>query len=118
MPRPFSGFTNRALPCRIPSIRHKWDDIPLDIEPESWRSHISGTRLCFRCEQCGSKKYEIWSPVTGNKLGVLYEYTEAYKLSKDMYDEYGGMKGLHDQARIEYLGRKAGKRKVVTARKS
>ena len=69
--------------CR--ALLHAWEDIPLDDDgPRKWKNTRSTLILCFRCERCGTKRYDIWSRVTGDLVDRAYRTVEGYSLPKGM----------------------------------
>jgi len=78
---------------------HAWDEIPYDGQaPVRWRKVSRGfTVLQFRCERCGTLRYDVWSNVTGDLIERAYRTPEGYALPKGH-----GRKVL---VRKEYLNR-------------
>lgn len=82
--------------CR--TLLHSWEEIPYDGEaPVNWRITRSVTILLFRCTRCGTKRYDVWSNVTGDLVGRTYRTPEGYALPKG--------KGKKVLVRKEYLRR-------------
>ena len=65
--------------CRGP-IRHRWDAVgPLADRP---RRNRFGTLVTFRCETCGTLRFDVYSRLTGELLGRNYDHPSDYKTDK------------------------------------
>jgi hypothetical protein len=91
------GQERQWIECR--TLLHAWEQIPNDGEaPARWRTATrSTTILLFRCLRCGTKRYDVWSNVTGDLVERAYRTPEGYSLPKGL-----GAKVL---VRKEYLRR-------------
>lgn len=84
------------IKCR--TLLHAWDDLPYDGDaPRKWRATRSTTILLFRCLRCGTKRYDVWSNVTGDLVERAYRTPEGYSLPKG--------EGAKVLVRREYLRR-------------
>jgi hypothetical protein len=85
------------IECR--TLLHAWERIPDDGgAPRRWRTATRSTAiLLFRCLRCGTKRYDVWSRVTGDLVERAYRTPEGYSLPKG-----AGAKVL---VRREYLRR-------------
>ena len=93
------------IECR--TLLHAWESIPYDGEaPRRWRATRSTTIMLFRCLRCATKRYDVWSNVTGDLVDRAYRTPEGYSLPKG-----AGAKVL---VRKEYLRRQ---RQPVTPRR-
>jgi hypothetical protein len=83
--------------CR--ALLHAWEELPYDGEaPHRWRTATRSTVvLLFRCWRCGTKRYDVWSRVTGDLVERAYRTPEGYSLPKG--------KGRKVLVRRAYLGR-------------
>jgi len=83
--------------CR--ALLHSWEEIPYDGEaPHRWRKATRSTAiLLFRCTRCGTKRYDVWSRVTGDLIERAYRTPEGYSLPKG--------RGRKVLVRKEYLTR-------------
>lgn len=90
-------LTLQMVECR--TLLHAWEQIPNDgLAPARWRTTTrSTTILLFRCLRCGTKRYDVWSNVTGDLIERAYRTPEGYSLPKG-----AGAKVL---VRKEYLRR-------------
>jgi len=69
------------IECR--ALLHAWDEIPYDGDgPRAWKPTRSVAILLFRCVRCGTKRYDIWSNVTGDLVDRAYRTPEGYSLPK------------------------------------
>lgn len=70
------------IECR--ALLHAWDELPYDgAAPARWRHATRSTAvLLFRCERCGTKRYDVWSRVTGDLVERTYHTPEGYALPK------------------------------------
>ena len=68
--------------CRL--LIHAWDEIPMDdLGPKKWRySQRSTAIFLFRCVRCGTKRYDVYSRVTGDLIDRAYRAPEGYALPK------------------------------------
>ena len=68
--------------CRL--LIHAWSEIPLDNDgPRKWRySERSTKSFLFRCDRCGTKRYDVYSRVTGDLVDRAYRAPEGYALPK------------------------------------
>ena len=65
--------------CRGP-VRHHWDAVgPI---PGYRRRTTFGTLVTFRCETCGTLRFDIYSRLTGDLLGRNYDHPPDYKTDK------------------------------------
>ena len=85
------------IECR--TLLHAWEGIPYDGEaPRRWRTATrSTTIMLFRCLRCGTKRYDVWSNVTGDLVERAYRTPEGYSLPKG--------EGAKVLVRKEYLRR-------------
>jgi hypothetical protein len=97
MPTNLAHLDKTYIECR--ALLHAWDEIPNDGEgPPRWRTVSRGASiLLFRCVRCGTKRYDVWSNVTGDLLERAYRTPEGYSLPKG--------KGRKVLVRKEYLAR-------------
>jgi hypothetical protein len=85
--------------CR--ALMHAWEEIPNDgLVPRKWVSTRSTAILLFRCTRCGTKRYDIWSRVTGDLVDRAYRTPEGYSLPKGK-----GRKVLVRKAYLQMLDR-------------
>lgn len=77
-----AGLPPVYIECR--ALLHAWDELPYDGEaPYRWRAATRSTVvLLFRCERCGTKRYDVWSKVTGDLVERAYRTPEGYALPK------------------------------------
>jgi hypothetical protein len=96
--------------CR--ALLHAWEELPYDGEaPHRWRNATRSTAvLLFRCTRCGTKRYDVWSRVTGDLVERAYRTPEGYSLPKG--------KGRKVLVRKEYLSRGVGGKKTRLRRVS
>jgi hypothetical protein len=94
--------------CR--ALLHAWDELPYDgAAPTRWRNSTRSTAiLLFRCIRCGTKRYDVWSRVTGDLIERAYRTPEGYSLPKG--------KGRKVLVRKEYLRRSNGGTKSAKAK--
>ena len=85
------------IECR--TLLHAWEQIPDDgAAPARWRTATRSTAiLLFRCLRCGTKRYDVWSKVTGDLVERAYRTPEGYSLPKG--------EGAKVLVRKEYLRR-------------
>jgi len=85
------------IECR--ALLHAWEEVPYDgLAPQRWRAATRSTAVLeFRCTRCGTKRYDVWSRVTGDLVERTYHTPEGYALPKG-----AGRKVL---VRKEYLRR-------------
>jgi len=60
--------------CRGP-VRHKWDA----TAPPGQRPTVFGTRVSFRCTECGTWRFDIFSRITGELLSRRYDHPDGYR---------------------------------------
>lgn len=91
-----ADLTLEYVECR--ALLHAWEDLPYDGEaPPFWRLTRSVVILLFRCTRCGTKRYDVWSRVTGDLVDRVYRTPEGYSLPKG--------RGRKVLVRKEYLKR-------------
>ena len=74
--------------CRGP-IRHRWDAVgPI---ADRRRRTTFGTLVTFRCETCGTLRFDIYSRITGELLGRTYDHPADYKTDKIPNDRWRAM---------------------------
>lgn len=68
--------TYAYVACRGP-VRHKWDA----TAPPGERRRMPGfgTRVWFRCTECGTWRADVFSRITGDLLARWYDHPEGYR---------------------------------------
>ena len=62
--------------CRGP-VRHRWDAVgPI---PGRRRTATFGVQVTFRCENCGTLRFDTYSRLTGDLLRRNYDHPDDYK---------------------------------------
>lgn len=82
--------------CR--TLLHAWEEIPYDGGGmRDFKPTRSTLVLLFRCERCGTLRYDVWSRVTGDLIKRAYRTPLGYALPKG--------RGRKVLVRKEYLRR-------------